>query len=179
VGLRGTVVTTWLGVLGAAPLVALLLSGAAPGELLAALANGLAAEVESVGLVLVPQLVLAVGIVGQALQQGVRRAAGLPRLRSPGWIPPAVESVLLLGLLGTVSGMVSGFVDVSADVLEPAPLVRGLGQALRSTFVGFAIALVGVWFKEDEPTSAFAGIGGEGSPFPPHRSAPGRPGSGP
>lgn len=75
-GLRGTVVTTWLGVLGAAPLVALLLSGAAPGELLAALANGLAAEVESVGLVLVPQLVLAVGIVGQALQQGVRLAAG-------------------------------------------------------------------------------------------------------
>jgi hypothetical protein len=178
VGLRGTVVATWLGVLCVAPVGALLLSGAAPGELFTALANGLAAEVDSVGFVLLPQLALAVGIVGQALQQGVRRAAGLPRLASPSWITPAVESVLLLGLLGTVAGMVQGFLGVPTTALEPGVLVNGLGQALRSTFVGFSIALVGIWFKQDEPIPVFQ-IGGEGSPFPPHRSAPGRPGSGP
>ena len=178
-GLRGTVVATWLGVLAAAPVAALLLAGASPGELLAACARGLSAEVESVGFVLVPQLVLAVGILGLALQQGVRRVAGLPRLAAPRWMSPAVESVLLLGLLGTVSGMVSGFAGIAPDELEAAPLVRGLGAALRSTFVGFSIALVGVWLKDDEPATAFAGIGGEGSPFPPRRSAPGRPGSGP
>jgi hypothetical protein len=153
VGLRAVLAAAGLGVLAAAPVAGLLLAGVAPLELGRAAASGLAAEVDSVGWVLVPQLVLAVGIGGVALQQVARRAAGLPRLAAPAWLGPAVESALLLGLLGTISGMVAGFVGVAPDALEPAPLVRGLGAALRSTFVGFAIALVGVWVK-DEPDLA-------------------------
>ena len=41
--------------------------------------------------------------------------------------------------------MVSGFVGLSPEELEPGPLVHSLGTALRSSFVGFLIALVGVW----------------------------------
>jgi len=116
--------------------------------------------------VLVPQLVLAVGILGLALQQGVRRGAGLTRLAPPPWLSPAVESALLLGLLGTISGMVAGFVGVSPAELEPAPLIRGLGAALRSTFVGFAIALVGVWLQDETP-----------APLASEETATGRPGT--
>jgi hypothetical protein len=181
-GARGTLASALLGVLAAAPVAALLLAGVPAGDLAGASARGLAAEVESVGWVLVPQLVLAVGILGLALQQGVRRAAGLPRLAPPGWLSPAVESALLLGLLGTISGMVAGFAGVSPAELEPAPLVRGLGAALRSTFVGFAIALVGVWLRDDEglalrrDEATALRFTGEGSPLPPHPPPSGRPG---
>jgi len=180
-GARGTLASALLGLLAAAPVAGLLLAGIAPSDLPAASVRGLAAEVDSVGWVFVPQLVLAVGILGLALQQGVRRAAGLPRLAPPGWLSPAVESALLLGLLGTISGMVAGFAGISPAELEPAPLVRGLGAALRSTFVGFAIALVGVWLRDDELSWArldearAASFTGEGSP--PHPPPSGRPGT--
>ncbi len=170
--MRGTFVAACLGVLAAAPVVALAVAGVSPGELPGASVRGLRNEVASVGWVLVPQLVLAVAILGLALQQAVRRAARLERLTPPGWLSPAVESALLLGLLGTISGMVAGFLGTSPDALEPGPLVHGLGAALRSTFVGFAIALVGVWLKQDEPN-----VSREGPPFPPHLSPSGRPGS--
>jgi hypothetical protein len=180
---RGTWVSALLGLLAAAPVAALLLSGISPGELPAASVRGLVSEVDSVGWVFLPQLVLAVGILGLALQQGVRRAARLPRLAPPAWLSPAVESALLLGLLGTISGMVAGFAGISPTELEPAPLVRGLGAALRSTFVGFAIALVGVWLRDDELSLARLAEGraarstGEGSPLPPHPPPSGRPGT--
>jgi biopolymer transport protein ExbB/TolQ len=51
-------------------------------------------------------------------------------------------------MLGTLSGMVRGFVGLSPDAIEAGPLVHALGVALRSSFVGFGIALVGVWLKE-------------------------------
>ena len=38
-----------------------------------------------------------------------------------GWLDPAIESALLLGMLGTMSGMVSGFVGLSPDELEQDP----------------------------------------------------------
>lgn len=180
---RGTWVSVLLGLLAAAPVAALLLSGVSPADLPTASVRGLVAEVDSVGWVFVPQLVLAVGILGLALQQGVRRAAGLPRLAPPGWLSPAVESALLLGLLGTISGMVAGFAGISPTELEPAPLVRGLGAALRSTFVGFSIALVGVWLRDDELSLAQIARArgerstGEGSFLPPHPPPSGRPGT--
>ena len=65
-----------------------------------------------------------------------------------------MESALLLGMLGTISGMVSGFAGLSPDELEPGPLVYSLGVALRSSFVGFLIALVGVWTKDRPPAAA-------------------------
>jgi hypothetical protein len=137
-----------LGALLAAPVAGAAWLGLSPGEATSSGVAGLAAAVDAVGWVLVPQLALAVGVLGLALQQLVTRTAGAARAPAPGWIDPAIESALLLGLLGTVSGMVSGFAGLSPDALEPGPLVHSLGTALRSSLVGFGIALVGVWAKE-------------------------------
>lgn len=116
-------------------------------SLLYSVVEGLILAIDAVGWVLVPQIVLAAAILSLALQQIAARLAGAARLPAPAWIDPAVESALLLGLLGTVSGMVRGFVGVEPEALEPGPLVHALGTALRSTFVGFAIALVGIWLR--------------------------------
>jgi hypothetical protein len=136
-----------LGALLAAPLVLGVRAGGAPWDWLAAASAGLGAAVEAVGWVVVPQLALALAVSSVALEQLLRRLAGAPAAATPAWLEPAVESALLLGLLGTVSGMVSGFVGLSPEELEPGPLVQSLGRALRSSFVGFLIALVGVWTK--------------------------------
>ena len=147
-----------LGALIAAPLLAGSAFGFAPGALLGASAAGFAAAVRSVGWVLVPQSLLAVAIFAIALERLACRTAGLTLDSAPGWLDPAVESALLLGLLGTISGMVAGFVGLSPDALEPGPLIHSLGQALRSSFVGFLIALVGVWVKvrpAEEPQAAY------------------------
>ncbi len=116
-------------------------------SLLYSVVEGLILAIDAVGWVLVPQIVLAAAILSLALQQIGAWLAGVARLPAPAWIDPAVESALLLGLLGTVSGMVRGFVGVEPEALEPGPLVHALGTALRSTFVGFAIALVGIWLR--------------------------------
>lgn len=127
----------------------LLLAGAAAGVEALALqvADGFVAAVDTVGWVFVPQFALAAAILSLALQRLAARAAGDVLEPPPTWLDPAVESALLLGLLGTISGMVRGFVGISPEELEPGPLVHALGAALRSTFVGFAIALVGVWVR--------------------------------
>ena len=109
--------------------------------------RGLSAAIDAVGWVLVPQLPLAAAILTLAIRQTAACVAGRKRHEAPAWIDPAIESALLLGLLGTISGMVRGFVGVNPEALEPAPLVHALGAALRSTFVGFSIALVGVWLR--------------------------------
>jgi hypothetical protein len=147
VSLRASLVGVGLAGLLAMPLAAMPAAGVGVGEVLQSAAAGLAAAVDAVGWVLLPQLVLAVAILSLALQQLAARAAGLERAPTPAWLDPAVESALLLGLLGTIAGMVRGFVGISPEELEPGPLVHALGSALRSSFVGFAIALVGVWTK--------------------------------
>lgn len=145
--LRTSLAALLLGVVLAAPLAWAAAQGAEPaGWLERVIAGGIAA-VDAVGWVLVPQLVLAVAVLGLALERIAARVAGLRALAPPGWIDPAVESALLLGMLGTLSGMVSGFAGLSPDALEPGPLIHSLGTALRSSFVGFGIALVGVWAK--------------------------------
>ena len=121
--------------------------GAAPALLAERALAGFVAAVDAVGWVFVPQFVLGAAVVSAALQRLAARAAGAPRREPPPWLDPAVESALLLGLLGTISGMVQGFVGLTPEELEPGPLVHSLGAALRSSFVGFAIALVGVWAK--------------------------------
>lgn len=155
---RTTLVGVGVGALVAAPVVAALAAGIGPRELASASAAGLVAAVDDVGWVLVPQIALAVAVVGLALQHLAYRAAGLPREAAPRWLDPAVESALLLGMLGTISGMVSGFVGLSPEELEPGPLVYSLGRALRSSFVGFSIALVGVWTRAgSDPERALPG----------------------
>jgi hypothetical protein len=107
---------------------------------------GFLAALDAVGWVFVPQAVLAVAVLGAALQRIASRLAGIAP-PAPDWIDPAIESALLLGMLGTIHGMVNGFSGLSPEQLEPAPLVESLGTALRSSFVGFGIALVGVWTR--------------------------------
>jgi hypothetical protein len=145
--LRVSLVSLAVAALGLLPFGVAARSGLGAGDLLAAGAAGLAAAVDAVGWVLLPQLLLAIAILSLGLQQLAGRLAGTPGVATPGWLDPAVESALLLGLLGTISGMVRGFVGASPDELQPGPLVHSLGTALRSSGVGFGIALVGVWVK--------------------------------
>ena len=145
--LRVSIVGLGFAALVGAPFVVAAQSGLGAGALLQAGASGLSVAVGAVGWVLVPQILLAIAILSLALQQLTCRLAGVPVAATPPWLDPAVESALLLGLLGTISGMVSGFVGLSPDELQPGPLVHSLGTALRSSFVGFLIALVGVWVK--------------------------------
>lgn len=151
--LRASAVGLGLGALTVVPLAAIAAAGLDAGGLARALSAGLVAAVTAVGWVLVPQLVLAVAIGSLALQQLASRAAGVAVARAPAWLEPAVESALLLGLLGTIHGMLSGFIGLSPEEIQPGPLVYSLGTALRSSFVGFLIALVGVWTKT-RPASA-------------------------
>jgi len=59
---------------------------------------------------------------------------------------------------------------LSPDELQPGPLVHSLGTALRSSFVGFLIALVGVWVKAQpgerapERSAAVEPLAGEAEP---------------
>jgi len=157
--LRVSLVGLALAALAGIPFGAIAASGLAPIELLGAGIEGLSAAVDAVGWVLVPQIALAIAIVSVALHQIAGRLAGLRIGPAPHWLEPAVESALLLGLLGTIHGMVRGFAGLSPDELQPGPLVHSLGIALRSSFVGFLIALVGVWAKarpdeDDLPDSA-------------------------
>ena len=137
-----------LALLLAAPLLLFLQLGVATQAAPDAVVAGFSLAAVEVGWVLLPQLALATAILGLALQRLAWRLAGFEPHPTPGWLEPAVESALLLGMLGTLSGMVNGFVGLSADEIEAGPLVHALGIALRSSFVGFGIALVGVWLKD-------------------------------
>jgi hypothetical protein len=145
---RASVAGLLLAALLAAPVWVAVRTGISAEAFAPAAVAGFADAVDAVGWVLVPQLALAVAVLGLALRRLTWCAAGFASQATPAWIEPAVESALLLGMLGTLSGMVRGFVGLSPDAIEAGPLVHALGVALRSSFVGFGIALVGVWLKE-------------------------------
>ncbi len=138
-----------LTVLLAMPIAGLVGQGLTPGEMLVAAAVGWAQARGAVGWVLLPQLVLAIGVVGLLLHKIVSGMAGWGGFASPRWLEPAVESALLLGMLGTISGLVRGFAGMAPEDIEPGPLLHALGTALRSSFLGFGIALIGVWIRDD------------------------------
>ena len=150
--LRTTGVGVALGTLLALPLIAWSSGGLSPGEVAGLTALGLRLSVETVGWVLLPQLALALAIFSLFVRQAALRGAGMMPRPAPPWVDAAVESALLLGMLGTISGMVSGFVGLTPDNLEAGPLIHSLGTALRSSFVGFGIALVGVWTRVATPS---------------------------
>lgn len=143
--LRASVALALLLALALAPVWLALRLGLDPLALAHGAHAGFELAVDAVGWVLLPQLLLAIGVLGLALEKAVARLGGLEARVSPAWLGPAIESALLLGMLGTISGMVSGFAGSSPDEIEPGPLLHSLGTALRSSFVGFGIALVGVW----------------------------------
>jgi hypothetical protein len=153
--LRVSLVVAALAALVAIPVAAVAEAGLDATGLLAAGWSGLSAAVDAVGWVLVPQIALAIAILSVVLQQLAGRLAGLRVGAAPHWLDPAVESALLLGLLGTIHGMVRGFTGLSPEELQPGPLVHSLGIALRSSGVGFGIALFGVWAKA-RPTEPLA-----------------------
>ncbi len=146
--MRASAVGALLALLLLTPMVASLVLGVGPFAALQLAATGFASAHHSVGWVLAPQLVLAVGVLALLLERLAQRAAGLPERDAPRWLEPAVESALLLGMLGTISGMVRGFAGISPEAMEPGPLLHALGTALRSSFLGFGIALVGVWIRD-------------------------------
>jgi hypothetical protein len=145
--LRTSIASILLGTAIAVPVLLVIGGMGVEGWLDRVVAGGLV-SVDEVGWVLVPQVAVAVGVLGLALERIIARVAGVAPQATPSWLDPAVESALLLGMLGTLSGMVSGFAGLSPDALEPGPLVYSLGTALRSSFVGFGIALVGVWARD-------------------------------
>jgi len=149
VSVRASLVGLSLLAVSLLPFAMLSSAGVRAEQLAGAATSGFLGALEAVGWVFVPQFALAVAVLSQALQRIATRAAGHPAQASPGWLDPAIESALLLGLLGTVSGMVQGFAGIAPDQIEPGALVHALGMALRSTFVGFSIALVGVWAKAE------------------------------
>jgi len=153
--MRGSVVTLVLVALAGAPLAALLGAGADAGALGRDAAAGVRVAVDAVGFVVVPQALFGLAIAGLVIEQLAARAAALPAPATARWLDPAIESCLLLGMLGTISGMVQAFAGSEATSLDPGQLVHYLGTALRSSYVGFGIALVGVWAKErHEPVRA-------------------------
>jgi hypothetical protein len=173
--LRVSLTGVALAALLAVPLFAIATSGLTGRELILAGFDGLTAAVAAVGWVLIPQIALAIAILSAALQQLSGRLAGLKVGPAPHWLDPAVESALLLGLLGTIHGMVRGFAGLSPDELQPGPLVHSLGIALRSSLVGFGIALVGVWAKarptDSEPDATPAPAAASPKVRPLHREA--------
>jgi hypothetical protein len=145
---RAPAVALTLVALAGAPLVALFAAGAGPGELARAAAEGVRVAVDAVGFVVLPQALFGLAIAGLLVERVAARAAALPAPPAPSWLEPAIESCLLLGMLGTISGMVQAFAGSEAAPLDPGYLVHYLGTALRSSYVGFAIALFGVWLKQ-------------------------------
>ena len=129
------------------PGASLMWGGLSPGEVLAMVSLGLRHSVDTIGWVFVPQLVLAVAVGALFVQRAAMRGAGAALPAAPNWLDAAIESALLLGMLGTLSGMVAGFVGASPGNLDAGSLIHSLGTALRSSSVGFGVALVGVWTR--------------------------------
>jgi hypothetical protein len=145
---RAPAIALGLVALAGVPLAAVLAAGPGPGALARAAAAGTLVAVDAVGFVVVPQALFGVAIAGLCVERLAARAAALPPPPAPGWLDPAIESCLLLGMLGTISGMVQAFASSDAASLDPGFLVHYLGTALRSSYVGFSIALFGVWLEQ-------------------------------
>jgi biopolymer transport protein ExbB len=65
-----------------------------------------------------------------------------------GWIGLFGSSATLLGLLGTVSGIIGAFLKMGAQqgAVDPSKLATSIGEALVCTFIGLFIAIVALYF---------------------------------
>lgn len=77
----------------------------------------------------------------EAIQAVARRATGRME-RGLTTLALVAELGPLLGLIGTVSGMVRLFADVSAHgMAEPGMISKGISEALHATFAGLSVAV--------------------------------------
>ena len=65
-----------------------------------------------------------------------------------GWLGLFSSSATLLGLLGTVSGIIGAFLGMGSQqgAVDPSKLATSIGEALVCTFMGLSIAIVGLYF---------------------------------
>ena len=65
-----------------------------------------------------------------------------------GWIGLFGSSATLLGLLGTVSGIIGAFLGMGSQqgAVDPSKLATSIGEALVCTFMGLSIAIVALYF---------------------------------
>ena len=67
------------------------------------------------------------------------------------WIGTIVKSAPMLGLLGTVSGMIAAFAKIGGGSSKPADLAGDISTALYTTALGLAVAipmtLLGSWVR--------------------------------
>lgn len=62
------------------------------------------------------------------------------------WLSTIVTMALLLGLLGTVTGMIGAFQVFCADGAVPTAITGGVGEALIATVSGLCVAIVALCF---------------------------------
>lgn len=63
------------------------------------------------------------------------------------WLGLFSSSATLLGLLGTVSGIIGAFLTMGQQSnVDPSKLATSIGEALVCTFMGLFIAIVGLYF---------------------------------
>ncbi len=64
------------------------------------------------------------------------------------WLGLFSSSATLLGLLGTVSGIIGAFLKMASNPggVDPNILAMNIGEALVCTFMGLSIAIVGLYF---------------------------------
>ena len=60
-----------------------------------------------------------------------------------GWLPLIANIAPMMGLLGTVSGMVTAFNEIasSGGQASPADLAKGISEALLTTLFGLLVAI--------------------------------------
>lgn len=66
--------------------------------------------------------------------------------RGLGWLSMIVTMAPLLGLLGTVLGMIRAFAVVGGDIGAPTVITGGVSEALIATATGLSVAIVALAF---------------------------------
>ena len=66
--------------------------------------------------------------------------------RGLGWLSMIVTMAPLLGLLGTVLGMIRAFAVVGGDIGAPTVITGGVSEALVATATGLTVAIIALGF---------------------------------
>ena len=71
--------------------------------------------------------------------------------RGLGWLSMIVTMAPLLGLLGTVLGMIRAFAVVGGDIGAPTIITGGVSEALVATATGLTVAIIALAFHLIQP----------------------------